>query len=364
MVYCKKEKVNLEKNMENKLIKQIESLNKLANKLTINENIINSYTNTVFFDSLNETQDAMLKIQKIISDSNKIYYLNEDINKIFINNSEIFNKTLSIFKEESIYSKIECNILKTYSNTFDKYVNKVIKNSNYIQSVNILQETINNRLEILDTVKKVYNDEITVDFSIDIPNDNDIMKYLGYTFRKDSEVSLEEEYKRLELDDIQELGKRIIKKITKINEIHKLNTNEYFFNYTDETLFFAQYIISPTKTEEEYKELISQVFIVIYENSGVGANKIYEYLPDCESLTFIKHYRAYYEHKYKKKDKNQYIEINNFIISTLDKSLPSNWHDWVKLQKALYKKIDSMLSNILVELEKKFKEKNKNIATD
>lgn len=279
----------------------------------------------------------------------------ENLQLIFEKN----NKSLNLIASNSIYTTIRCAILESYANTINDCLMKSSGNHKYFEVIEVLKDYTDARLEINDILEKEYVDDNPsglLDKRVTVSNESLLIEYLEISIKKDENITLEE--KKIRIDDISNLGKSIVDKIVKINQLYKITTGNYFFESYNEMIKFANEISQITTTENDFKNIISQIYVSIYEGSG-NENRIFEYLPENSTLTLIKYFRHYYDHRYENSNKKRIIEVNSYMIENIGSAMPKNCDDWIKLQQGIYRDLDNMLSEIYTIVEKKYKDKLK-----
>lgn len=337
------------------LRKQLSIIESFSKKMNLYTSNFNKFDTIAL--QLSNIDNKILQISnlyKIISENQNVC---DRLSSIIENNGKIFKESLNDELIKDNYKKLNLYVLNSYINTFEKYINKSIKNTKYDEILNIIQNNTFNRLAINSIIEKNIKHDVNEKIVFEFTTDDTIIQYLGYSFRENSNTSFETEYDKYYLDEVSSLGRIIIEKINKINELYNLVLDSDFFEYNMEMTSLAVKITYPTKNKLEFSDLLSNIYKSIYEGSGGDNNKIYNLLPDNETLTLIKHFRQYFEHSSTKTKKKRVNNVNLYLLKVLGTTMPTKWNEFVKLQVAIYRDIDGMLTKIYVEIEEQYKNK-------
>lgn len=339
---------------------QKENENKSLKNVTNNINIYNDISKIL--SEINNNKPILEEAINGINEANKII----DVSKLksfflnFENSCDNVKKICNIFKtyteiskmiEKANYSLIITEFVN-YKDVIEKYITKETMDNNHLDFLNIVSEIYADKIKNLkkfQDILLIYNKSLTIQNSqsLLISPESVIPKFLGYTYRKDSNKSISEAYEESPLKIIVNKANNILNKISNINLLYRNSNKKDLFEYNSST--FALYKMNNIVQDESgFKELIDILYKGLFESSSEGNDNIIlknENFYHNQILMIIKKFRQYYFHRYEKRNDKEKI-ILDYISQKLGKKFPNRPKDWVDLQACIYEDINLMIDEI------------------
>jgi len=305
------------------------------------------------------------KIQNIISDNNKIDYI-EFANKIATYLSD-YNQTIHN-NISNDYLKIFYEKINEYNKDYDSIVLnslKKIENLKYQEYIFLSTSILKDNYEKIEKIKNIFDYKNITYSNIEEKNIEEknltsqieaVPKYLCYAYSNTSNVTLSEAYEKSLIKSISDLGLDIINSFVNINKLYyAANKKNIYADNCNDFGIISVNIRDIADSELKFKNLISMLYKGIYEFTNSHNNNIFyelakKFKVDSIGLDLIKWYRALDEHSTDKTDEKKINNIYEFNLSVINKKIPEKPSDYVKLQHALYEKLYNMLSSILKNL--------------
>ena len=299
-----------------------------------------SVTGAKKYDSLQSLYSS-LNNQNNFSDK----YLSKliKINKV-IDSFEGISKTFSKSVNQIALNGISGSITSDYVNSIYKHIEN-INNSKTQDYLNIISrinlDKINELRCINDSIKNVSASRNLK------PIETSISKYVGYAFRNDSQITIDEAYDKSKIKEIEVESDAIFSRIKIIN-----GREPNFFSDKDSLCDLLYNMKTVCENERGFSDIINYFFKALYEGSGVAENRIFKLNSDeiSEILLTIKHIRACYDHAGKDVKENVRKKKDDYIKNKIGIELGIYPRDWVKLQIYLYKDINRMLELIIQKI--------------
>lgn len=258
--------------------------------------------------------------------------------------SEILNSVSSLGLDKKIHFFANYNI-KKYSDFSN------IKNLQYFSIINNINAS---SFENLKTILEIYQiKNLSLDEAPLRPIEKVIPQFIGYSFKDDSKISVDEAYEDSYISKIVDLSFSIFNTFKAINQIVP-----GFFNYCDSTLDLSYYLKDIADDERKFSYIVNTFFKAIYESSGIDSNKIFKISEICcnkdisSDLLLIKYLRNYTDHVSEKLSKDKIKKVHAFFDSAIGSVIPVKKNEWILSQYHLYLHVDKLLKLVLEELKK------------
>ena len=246
----------------------------------------------------------------------------------FIRNLYILRKKI-IF--EKSYEPSREELMEWYSN-IDKTIDELY--NFWVQILSHISEVQNNEI-----IKKVIHEH---DFSDQI---------IGENGNKQKKMKPRDD----NLNDISEIGNKIINKRKNINSAAKLCGEKSIFKPTDMTEVISSQL--PTllcNTEKKFKLFIENIYVYIIESSGDG-KRLKDEHKNSQVYKDIKELRNHFEHDREHGNnsvvKKKYEKVGAIYAQLLGKKVPND-EEWTKLQILFMNKILDLLNEISKSLNR------------
>jgi hypothetical protein len=175
---------------------------------------------------------------------------------------------------------------------------------------------------------------------------------LGYIYKKNISVNVEQAFCSSIPTQINQLGCLIISQIYSINEMSYLKNNSYVFTTTNKSLMACSIIPTSIATNEScFAEVIDYLFFLIYEGSGT-ANRLVS-LVDKDMLGplwWVKYLRLEFRHDIQHGSEKEIVRkfknIADTYMSLIGTERPRSQKEWMAAQLALYRQLFVMLETI------------------